>query len=1066
MFEGMADNDFTGSRIYVFGEITITVDGIAVAVGPPKQRMLLSLLLCRPGVEVPSDELIDALWSSGAPSSARNNLRTYVHGLRRILGEQLISGNGRPGYRLHTDRLWIDTHRFSALCTTAEQALVQAEPEQARAALAEAVALRRGPAYGDAARLAPIEDEASRLEERWLLAVEQRIELDLARSDGAELIGELTPLVKRHPYRERFVALLMLALYRSGRQNDALAVYRRTVTALAEELGVEPGAPLAELHQAMLRQDPRLDRPEVTPLAVEAPAVAQPAELPSRSGHFAGRTEESAALDTALAEARRSGRLPLLAVVGPAGVGKTSLVVDWARRHAEEFPDGQIFTDLRGFSATEPATGPAEALRRLLWSLGVEAERVPAGVDQAAALLRSLLAGKRLLMVLDNVVSPAQVAPLLPGGDGNAVVVTSRNRLAGLTARHGAQQIPLAALAEGEAITLLEHIVGADRVQAEASAARELAQRCGRLPLALCIAAANVAEDPAQTIAGYLELHRAGAWVSALEVAGDPDQTVMAAFDLSLRSLTEPQQRLLILLSLVPGPSFTADTAAAIAGRTPADLQADLLRLVNAHFVQRASGARFAFHDLIRAYARSKADTVAAEDRSAAMHRLYDLYCDTADAADRILQPGALRLPSGSPAGGDPFAGDLQAARAWFDDELPSLVAACRDAGAEGNELSAIRLADTVGRYLWTQVDLDTWTTVAEAGERAAVAAGDVRGQAAAQIAFARIADGRCDFTSGVSRYDEAMRLAREAQWPEAEEVALGSIAALHGQLGDLATAVDQLEAALEISRRRGDLLHEGRTLQMLGAYRAEQGELKTAADLFRQALTVIENQGSRIGRAIILCNTAGLDLLRGRYGEAAEQAQQALRITDEINHVSCRISALVNLSAAWRGLGAPGTALPYVRQALAIPAGLDARDLGFVLHEAAEVHDALGDQERAIEYHRTAYRLTAAAQTRSLTLTHTIALALAEHRWSHAGHTAHATALPDLHECLAEARHYGFRGLEGAALAALAEVSRDHGRADEAVAYAGQALQLQRESGRYTDPTLLAAIAAGGGDQ
>ncbi|MFI5932008.1 AfsR/SARP family transcriptional regulator [Actinoplanes sp. NPDC051494] len=1065
----MADIDLHGVRIHVFGEIVITIDGVPVPAGPPKQRTLLALLLCRPGLELPSDELVEALWSSRAPSSARNNLRTYVHGLRRILGEELISGNGRPGYRLHADRVWIDTDRFAELLATAQRALGRDDAEAAREALAEAVALRRGPAFGDAAQLEPIEAEAARLEERWLLAVEQRIGLDQARGAAAELVGELTSLVKRHPFRERFVALLMLALYRSGRQTDALAVYRGTATALDEELGVEPGPPLAELHQAMLRQDPRLDLP--TPVAettgaAEAPPVARPAELPSGSGHFTGRAEQGAALDEALEAARRVGRLPVLAVVGPAGSGKTALVVDWARRHSEDFPDGQIFADLRGFSATEPVTGTAEALRRLLWSLGVEADRVPGTVDEAGALLRSLLAGKRLLMVLDNVVSPAQVAPLLPGGDGNAVVVTSRNRLSGLIARHGAQQIPLAALTDHEAFALLERIVGSGRVHAEAGAARELAQRCGRWPLALCIAAANVAEDPEQSLAGYLTRHRAGAWVDTLGTAGDPDQTVMAAFDLSLRCLTAAQQRLLVLLSLVPGPTFTADAAAALTGGSHADLGTDLLRLVNAHFVQRTTGARFAFHDLIQQYARGKAATIGAGDRDAALHRLYDFYADTADAADRVLQPGALRLPGRAPVVPDPFGGDVRAARAWFTDELATLVAACREAGAHGDGPAAIRLADAVGRHLWTQVDLDTWTTVAQAGERAAVAAGDLHGRAAAQIALARIADGRCDFTTGVARYQDAVRLAREARWPEAQEVALGSIAALHGQLGDLGAAVEQLEAALAISRERGDRLHEGRTLQLLGAYRAEQGELKTAADLFRQALAVVEEQGSRIGQAIILTNTAGLDLLRGEYGEAARQAGRALRITEEVDHVSCRISALVNLSAAWRGLGMPGTALPYVRQALAIPAGLDARDLGFVLHEAAEVHDALGERERAIEYHRTAYRMAAGAQTRSLALSHAIALALAEHRWSQAGFVATPTpAVPDLRACLAEARRYGFRGLEGAALGALAEVSRDRGLTDAAIMYAGQALRLQREAGWYTDAALLTAIAAGHDD-
>ncbi|MBB4694511.1 AfsR/SARP family transcriptional regulator [Paractinoplanes abujensis] len=1052
----MSSSELAEIRILAFGEIAVTVDGVAVAAGPPKQRALLALLLCRPGAEVPSGELIEALWSSQAPSSARNNLRTYVHGLRRILGEDRVSGNGRPGYRLHRDDLWTDVGHFEALCAAADRALADAEPDTARAALAEAVALRRGPAFGDVGPPAVVEDEAARLEERWLLAVEQRIELDLRRGSPAQVIGELSGLVKRHPWRERFAALLMLALYRSGRQTDALTTYRQTAAALADELGIEPGAELTELHQAMLRQDPALDRQSAVPAGADSPVVARPAELPPGSGHFTGRTREGTTLDAALADARISGRLPVLAVVGPAGIGKTSLVVEWAQRAVADFPDGQIFADLRGFSA-EPVTPPADALRRLLWSLGVEADRVPAAIEEAAALLRSLLSGKRLLMILDNAASAEQVVPLLPGGTGNAVVVTSRNRLAGLIARHGARQLVLEPLAEDEALSLVARIAGPVRVRMEAAAARALVRRCSRLPLALCIAAADVAEDPAQTITEYLVEHRAEA-----RARGNPELAVLAAFDLSLRGLSAGQQRLLLLLGVVPGPTFTADAAAALAGSTAEAVEPDLFRLVNAHFVQRRGGGRFAFHDLIREYTRTKAP---APERAAALHRLLEHYREFADAADRILQPGALRLPS--VAGRDPFAGDVAAARSWFADESADLVAACRATGEPGHLATVAQLADTVGRYLWTRVDLDNWTVVAEAGARAARLGKDLRGQVAAQIALARIADCRCDFTTGVARYAEAAALARRAHWPEAEQLALGSTAALHGQLGDLRSAVRQLEASLTATRELGDRLHEGRTLQLLGAYRAEQGELRLAGDLFRQALAVIEKQGSRIGQAIILTNTAELSLLRGEFGEAARQAGRALSIADEVGHVSCRIGALVNLSAAWRGLGVAATALPYVQQALAIPAGLDARDLGVVLHEAAEVHDALGEPGRAIEYHRTAYRLTASAQARSPALTHAIALALAEHRWvrsGRAGTTAPDT--PDPAVALAEARRYGYRGLEGFALAALAEISRDRGRPAEAARLAEQALRRQRESGRHTDPELLTAIIEAAGPQ
>ena len=387
-------------EIFAFGALAATVDGSPIALGALKQRALLGLLLCRPDAEVPSGELIDALWSSPPPASAANNLRTYVHRLRRMLGEEAVTGSGRPGYRLRTDQLRIDIEQFLSLCDAARDALERQDTAAAQAALAQAVALRRGPAFSDVSHLAVIADEASRLEERWLSAVEQRVGLDLELG-RAGLVGELTALVARHPFRERLVAQLMLALYRSGRQTDALATYRRTAAALADELAVEPGAELAELHRAMLRQDASLDRRAATPAGPVTPAAVAPAELPAGVGHITGRSKEFAALNDALAESRRLRTLPIVAVVGPAGVGKTSLVVEWAQQVAETFPDGQIFVDLRGFSA-EPVTPPADALRRLLWSLGVEANRVPATIDEASALLRSLLFGKRLLLEIHS----------------------------------------------------------------------------------------------------------------------------------------------------------------------------------------------------------------------------------------------------------------------------------------------------------------------------------------------------------------------------------------------------------------------------------------------------------------------------------------------------------------------------------------------------------------------------------------------------------------------------------------------------------------------------------------
>jgi DNA-binding SARP family transcriptional activator len=766
-------------QVRAFGQLTVTVDGVPVALGPPKQRLVLAVLLGRPDVEVPSDELIDALWGGEPPMSAANNLRSYVYGLRRVLGD-VITGHGRPGYRLQTDQVSTDIDRFRGLCTAAEAALTRQDLRTGRDVLAEALALRRGRPFADMPRVAAIVTAVDALEERWMLGIERRIQADLDLGQAAELVSELTVLVARYPGRERLLYLLMLALYRSGRQAEALAAYRRAAAMFTEELAVSPGTEVAKLHQAMLRQDTELERPPATPRAT-APV---PAELPPGSGHFTGRDQELSELSEVLKRFRDQCALPIVAVVGPAGVGKTAVVTEWGRRLAQDFPDGQIFVDLRAFSR-EPPVPAAGALHRLLCSLGVSSERVPEDVDEAVALYRSLLVDKRTLIVLDNVASARQVTPLLPGGYGNAVVVTSRNRLTGLISSHGAHQLVLGALSTESALDLIDRIIGLDRGALEPDAARELAQRCGHLPLALRIAAADLANDPASTISAYLDRHQAGNRAATLGVPGEPYSSVKAALDRSLSALAGRQQRLLGLLGLVPGPDFTTEAVAALVDADQATVAEDLDRLAGAHLIRATADDRYAFNDLIREYARDRSSGLPADQRATALTRLCVFYRDAAGAADRMLGPGALRLPAANePRPGVPvFAGE-RSAQSWLATELPNILAACRYATEHGPSRLAGHLADVLGRFLWTRQDLATWTTVAQAALRTACAADDPEAMAAAVIALARIAISRRDYPTAVTQFQAAIELARRAGWRRAEAVAIDALAALPSEPG------------------------------------------------------------------------------------------------------------------------------------------------------------------------------------------------------------------------------------------------------------------------------------------
>ena len=1052
----------------------ISPGGGVIPLGTHKQRTLLAALALDAGRPVTADVLIDRVWDTDPPAQARNALHAYLARLRKALAvtESHQGGSVRierdaAGYLLRVEPARVDLLRFRALH---RQSLSEgADPGRQAETLNRALSLWSGPALAGAiggwAERARAGLDAEHAESAVLWG---RAALRVGQHDA--VILRLRELAGQHPLIEPLTEVLMLALRQAGRPAEAMDCYSAARRYLVAELGSEPGPALRELHGELLRGDG--ENPDVAAVQLLRPSRVSPAELPPRSGRFTGRTRETANLNEVVSNSWRAGTLPLIAVVGAAGVGKTSFVVHWAHRVAAEFPDGQIFIDLRGFSAQTPVR-PAQALRRLLRSLGVESERVPDSLSEATALYRSLLAGKRTLVVLDNAISAEQVEALLPGGSANAVLVTSRNRLAGLAVRHGGSQFVLDALPADQAHTLINLIIGGRRSALEPKAVQELAVRCGHLPLALCIAAANLADDPTQSIATYLAKHHAGRWLTDLAVPGGSDHSVQAAFDLSLRTLNQRQQHLLVLLGLVPGPDFTAEAAAALTAEDRATSEEDLARLVNAHLLQRTSSGRFAFHDLIQEYARNRADTIQPAERTAATGRLYAYYWAVSDVADRALQPGALRLPAvDRPTRSDAVPTRLsplpslseQEAREWFGAELVNLVAACRHAAQHGPRPDATRLADALGGYLWTQRDLLTWSTVAQAAALAARATGDRHAMAAAEIALARIADCRGDYQPALAHLRIAVDLARQADWPAAQAAALSSTAALLTELGDHRAADQHHRDALSISRSSGARLQEGRTLVHLGIRHFEQGQLTTAYDVFVAALTLIDAEGSRIGRTIILNNLAQICVLRRNFDEAFARAHDTLRICAEVGYVPSNVVARAMLSASKIETGDVAGAFAEAHQALAVAAELDdPYYLGVAHHWVATTYDAAGNRRRAIESHRAAYRFTTLIQSRYLQVEHSIALALAQHRLSRAENLrlVHGSGVPELERSLQISRDNAYRGLEGAALGAQAEIARDAGQLQRARQLARHALSLQSQAGWRTAGDLLSALLA-----
>ncbi|AGL17171.1 BTAD domain-containing putative transcriptional regulator [Actinoplanes sp. N902-109] len=859
----MADDHLHDLRIHAFGELTVTVDDISVTAGPPKQRALLALLLCRADLEVPSDELIDALWGARPPSSARNNLRTYVHGLRRILGDEVISGSGRPGYRLHTGRIWVDTERFLALCATAEQALSRADPQAARQALADAVALRRGPAYGDTARPAPIADEAARLEELWLSALQQRAELDLQAGEAALVVGELTAPANRHPYRERLVALLMLALYRSGRQADALALYRRTTVALDQELGIEPGIELAGLHRSMLRQDPRL-----APSAPAMTSVVPPDQLPMDLPAFVGRRAELERLDEAADR-------PLIIISGTAGVGKTTLAVHWATTVAGRFPDGVLHVNLRGYDPGGAAVGPGEAVRGFLEAFDVPAQNIPVTLTAQISLYRRLVAGKRVLVLLDNASDPEQVRPLVPNSPGCLAVVTSRHLLPALVVTDGAYPLPLDLLSVAESRQLLAARLGTEQVAAEPQPVDEIIDHCARLPLAMTLVTTRASVHHRFGLAALAgELRAAEGRLDALSSV-DRSIDVRTVFSWSYDALTPDATTLFGLLGRHGGPDIAAPAAAALLGVPLRRASGLLAELTDAHLVVEQVKGRFSQHDLLRAYAAERLSG----DTGAALRRVLDYYLHSAYAADGLLYPHRDEMDLGRPdAGVTPQTfGSVHAAAAWLTAERSALLAAVGQALTAGLLTHAFRLALSLVTFL----------------------------------------DRRGYWDDEVAALHQGLAAARRMNDPRAEGHALRVLGTAHVRLGRYDEAAALAHAALTLFEAHADRIGQARTHRDLAMLHWRRRQHPEALRHINEVLDLTASAGLRSGPAFALYLFACVHFLRGDHIRAATVCSAAVAAYRQIEDRIGEAVAWEGCGLAYAGMGRPETALSCYEQAL-----------------------------------------------------------------------------------------------------------------------------------------------------
>ncbi|THV42255.1 hypothetical protein FAB82_07270 [Glycomyces buryatensis] len=1010
------------------------------------QRNLLGVLLARCGQHVPLSELSVAVWSGSPPPSAASSLQVHVHRLRRALGGSRRIAPGPSGYRIDVTADEFDVLRFTELSDRGRRERAEEMADAAVESLERALALWRGEPYSGIAPSPLIVAEAARMTEMQVGAQQELFELRLDRGDHQQLVASLTELVQAHPYHERLAALLMLALYRASRQAEALEMYRTRRKLLVTELGVEPGELLRRMHEAVLRGDERLADVATatlegtwTPVArrIVGGTTAVPRELPMAPHGFFGRDGEVQRLDRLLA----TDTAPIAVLTGMGGIGKTALAVHWAHRVADRFPDGQMFIDLRGHSGGT-ALRPIDALAALLGSLDVAADQIPLDVDQASAKFRTCVEGRRMLIVLDNAASADQVRPLLYGGSECLVLVTSRQRLSGLVADHGAVRVALEPLATEDSRALIAWLTRLpDGPKARAAAV--VAELCAGLPLALRIAAANLAEEPGLDPAAYLARLSDGDRLASLQIDDSPDAAIRNVFESSYRAIPAEARRLFRLLGMVPGPDFTAEAAARLASTSVEDAEAVLDRLVAAHLVDRYRPGRYRLHDLLRLYAEERTGAEETpQKRAEATGRLFDWYLHCAHACREALAPAMTHLPvpEWKEARFEPTPG---AAAEWLDSERGNLVAAVEHAAEHGPASIAWLLSDALRAYAWSNMSGPDAVRLNEAAIGAAERAGDRLGLAAAELGLSLSLIRSRRSAKAIEHGDRAARLAEEAGWVMGQAAAANNLIGACSDIGRLREGIVYGETALRLCRECGQLTTQCVTLDALGNLHADLGEIHTAAEYFLAEHETAISAGNDAFESIGLINLADVELMRGRLGVANDHIDKVLKALDGrpiagFHFRHHQVAARIHLAA-----GRLDRARASAEQAIdGLPEFPWPQLECDTISTLAAVRDAMGEHRDAIDLYDRALDLS-----KREALFHwiqaMIGRATAQYRLGMLDH-----ARDDSLRALEPAHGSEFRRFEGEALNVIAKIELALERPADADKHAELALRLNRETG------------------
>ncbi|MEV6236517.1 BTAD domain-containing putative transcriptional regulator [Lentzea sp. NPDC051838] len=869
----------------LLGDVQAHVHGRPLAIGYAQLRAVLAVLLVEANQVVSVDQLVDRVWSERRlPRKPRAAVQHSITMLRNALAPAAVTITRRStGYRLAVESETVDLHRFRRLV---EDGRAAEDDDEAAALLEEALKLWEGEPFAGLATSWLESLRATLVGHRHAARLEL-VDVQLRLGLHAALLPDLTTWAAENPLDERLAGQLMLALYQSGRPADALDQYQRMRTRLADELGTDPGPPLRRLHEQILATDPALTAPN----ARSRPVVPQ--QLPAQPRRFTGRSRELAVLD-------EEGSA---VITGLGGMGKTWLASQWAHEHLDRFPDGQLYVNLRGFDPSGHPMPVTTAIRGFLDALGVTA--VPADVDAQAGLYRSLVAGKRMLVFLDNAADTAQVVPLLPGSPTCRVLVTSRRHLSGLVAAHGMRALTLDRLTDDEAHRLLAAYLGED------PQAKELLACCAGLPLAIGIVAARALANPDFPLSVLADELREQSALDTLD-AGEDLVSLRSVFSWSYNALSAKAAALFGELSLAPGPDIGLPAATSLTAS--ASVRTCLRELEQANLIGQHAPGRYRMHDLVRLYAREHGQD------AEALRRVMDFYLHTAYAADRALAPLRDQIDVGAPAEGVvPLEfEDGTAAAAWLTTELPNLLAAQKLAAEHDWHTHVWQLAwslDTFHRRRGSHDGVVVWRAAVAAADRTSDRAaqalarrrlgndcgglglldealrnlraalticeetGDLRGQAHCHHILASVWQGSGDYERALQHSVPALQLFHELGLPVQESWAHGQVGWDQAQLGMYEQARAHCETALTLARGHRDREVEADALDSLGYIAHHTGDLIGALEHYRQALGLFRAIGHDYLEANLLERIGHAHHARGYHDLARASWYQALEL-------------------------------------------------------------------------------------------------------------------------------------------------------------------------------------------